>query len=296
MSIISIRWAYSQPIKNIVQKSVLVFLCTHDFPGNLCTFSIQTICNAISCKEDAARNALKKLHEKKYIQKEARYSEDGRQLTNGIRVLIPVEYVQKCFNEYELNTKKEGGRVDITPLPPPDINPPSPPDENDPKYNNIKYNNKKIILAASVDKLNEDEKATPPPICASDDARDSHFDDILFSKFWDAYPKKTGKKYAMKVWKKNRLYKNADNIIADIYNRREKNWKGKSKQYLPDPSTYLNGERWEDELFGEESAQGELKNTQKFYVPPQVYQKETNRELAKEKLAMIMKNLRTFPS
>src|ERR1700723_1921901 len=120
MSIIAIRWAYSQPISNPIEKSILVFLCTHDFPANMCIFKAETIGRAVSCSKETAIEALKKLHKKKYIEKEKRFAENGRQLSNGIKVLIPQEYVQKFCEDYDLTP---GGGVFETPLPLPSDTP-----------------------------------------------------------------------------------------------------------------------------------------------------------------------------
>lgn len=100
----------------------------------------------------------------------------------------------------------------------------------------------------NINKQNNTEKKSNKISCPSDDERVKD-DPHLFDQFWQAYPKKVGKKAAMKAWKKNRLDEKADIVITDVHNRMGQNWKGKGKQYIPDPATYLNGERWTDELF-----------------------------------------------
>ena len=67
-----------------------------------------------------------------------------------------------------------------------------------------------------------------------------HHDD--FDEFWDRYPKKVGKKAARTSWK--RLNKESKEIaLGDC----EARYAGTEKQFIPNPSTYLNGERWNDE-------------------------------------------------
>jgi len=68
-----------------------------------------------------------------------------------------------------------------------------------------------------------------------------------FSDFWAAYPKKRKKAEARKKWKAKKLDRIADRIIADIAERqkRDERWRG---GFIPDPTTYINGERWEDEI------------------------------------------------
>lgn len=69
----------------------------------------------------------------------------------------------------------------------------------------------------------------------------------LFPSFWEAYPKKRKKQEALKVWKAKALDSKADSIIADVNarRRRDERWLA---GFVPDPTTYLRGERWEDEM------------------------------------------------
>jgi DNA-binding transcriptional ArsR family regulator len=68
-----------------------------------------------------------------------------------------------------------------------------------------------------------------------------------FLEFWAAYPRKVKKAEALKVWKAKKLDRLADQIIADVKNRqqRDRSW---IEGFVPHPTTYLRGERWEDEI------------------------------------------------
>lgn len=68
-----------------------------------------------------------------------------------------------------------------------------------------------------------------------------------FPEFWKAYPKKVKKQEACKVWKSRKLDSKADEIIEDVKARQEEDgrWLG---GFVPDPTTYLRGSRWEDEF------------------------------------------------
>ena len=68
-----------------------------------------------------------------------------------------------------------------------------------------------------------------------------------FDLFWKVYPKKRKKKTAVDIWKRKKLDPLADKLVEDIQNRllRDKQW---LKGFVPDPTTYLNGELWNDEL------------------------------------------------
>jgi len=72
----------------------------------------------------------------------------------------------------------------------------------------------------------------------------------MFERFYSEYPKKQGKASALKAFLK--LSPN-DELLAEILMGVKKwsntdNWKKENGQYIPMPSTFLNGRRWEDEV------------------------------------------------
>ncbi|MHB1153416.1 MAG: hypothetical protein ACYCWE_07180 [Eubacteriales bacterium] len=72
---------------------------------------------------------------------------------------------------------------------------------------------------------------------------------LFFDAFWKDYPKKQGKSEALKAFlklspDKELLYKMLEAI--KLFSRTE-SWKRGNGQYIPLPSTWLNGKRWEDE-------------------------------------------------
>ena len=72
-----------------------------------------------------------------------------------------------------------------------------------------------------------------------------------FDEFWDSYPKvrRQGKAAAEKAWKKLEPAPDLQQtIIQSVMRKRAGPWKNKDPQYIPHPSTYLNGRRWEDEI------------------------------------------------
>ena len=70
-----------------------------------------------------------------------------------------------------------------------------------------------------------------------------------FEKFWTTYPKKAGKKAAEAAWKKIKpdtaLY---DKIIIAIGKARvTEQWTKENGRFIPNPTTWLNQGRWDDE-------------------------------------------------
>lgn len=74
-------------------------------------------------------------------------------------------------------------------------------------------------------------------------------DDLLFEMFWKDYPRRTAKPAAKKAFKK---LKPTMQLLAKmqqaIANQKATVWKDKEEQYIPHPATWLNNERWEDEV------------------------------------------------
>jgi hypothetical protein len=70
-----------------------------------------------------------------------------------------------------------------------------------------------------------------------------------FARFWEAYPKKVGKGDAERAWKK--VTKPAETLGAILDALRwqcvSRQWTKDGGQYIPNPATYLNQRRWEDE-------------------------------------------------
>lgn len=71
--------------------------------------------------------------------------------------------------------------------------------------------------------------------------------DIAFDKFWAEYPRKVGKVDARKAFAKVEVP--VDDLIAAVKKQKESSqWTSDGGQYIPNPSTWLNQGRWEDEL------------------------------------------------
>lgn len=70
---------------------------------------------------------------------------------------------------------------------------------------------------------------------------------VLFQEFWCAYPRHENKKKAMDIWKRKKLDKKAELIISDTINRKM-NHQPWLDGFIPHATTYLNGERWDDNI------------------------------------------------
>lgn len=88
---------------------------------------------------------------------------------------------------------------------------------------------------------NEINKITPvPPKGVVSDS---------FEKFWSAYPKKVGKQAAIKAFKRAVKFISVDSMLEAIDKQKTSDqWKRDNGKYIPNPTTWLNQGRWDDNL------------------------------------------------
>jgi hypothetical protein len=85
----------------------------------------------------------------------------------------------------------------------------------------------------------ESKKDTPPAMPAG------------FVRFWEEYPKKTGKQAALRAWKRAKL-PDIGTVIASLEAQKGSDqWTRDGGRYIPNPATWINQGRWEDEIEGQ---------------------------------------------
>jgi len=101
-------------------------------------------------------------------------------------------------------------------------------------------------------------------------------DNDKFEQFWVVYPKKVGKKEARKAFEK---INPSDELfgkmrVAIEQQKKSEQWRKEGGRYIPNPATWLNGARWEDEI----PTKPELKRGDPDWLPTE----EEAEELLKE--------------
>jgi hypothetical protein len=83
-----------------------------------------------------------------------------------------------------------------------------------------------------------------------DEQKKQNLKELRFNEFWAAYPKKVGKEAARKSWKKVKLTAELHSKIMSAIEDAKKSaqWHRDNGQYIPNPATWLNQGRWDDEL------------------------------------------------
>ena len=69
-----------------------------------------------------------------------------------------------------------------------------------------------------------------------------------FDQFWKSYPKKVGKGAAFKAWRKHKCESISNRVTESIGPHKTCDmWTKEDGRYIPNPATFLNQRRWEDE-------------------------------------------------
>lgn len=95
--------------------------------------------------------------------------------------------------------------------------------------------------------VNQSVKQIPTPSSSSSSSI-SKPKTLRFAEFWSAYPKKGQKPQCLAKWSSKNLDSVADEIIAHVSSMAGSDqWTKEGGQFCPNPLTYLNQERWEQD-------------------------------------------------
>lgn len=84
------------------------------------------------------------------------------------------------------------------------------------------------------------------PLSASVDAPAP--DGVSFDDFWKIYPVKKNKVRSKNIWDKKKYNQIATLICEDVVKRINEEAQWKNHEFIPHPSTYLNNQRWTDDI------------------------------------------------
>lgn len=88
-----------------------------------------------------------------------------------------------------------------------------------------------------------------------------------FEMFWEIYPKKVGKGAALKAWDKAKLNGKVEIVLQAVEKQKTwPQWQKDGGQYIPNPATWINQGRWEDQPV-EEQKEGRTGVWAKKFTP-----------------------------
>lgn len=117
------------------------------------------------------------------------------------------------------------------------------------KMEDTKMSNGDVKNVKPIPDINTDIKPNNTPYNPSTDDSQK-YDNKIFEKFWNEYPKKISKGNAEKWFKKNKPTNDLVDLMIEklkIYKETEQ-WKKDNGKYIPYPSSWLNARGWEDEI------------------------------------------------
>lgn len=103
-------------------------------------------------------------------------------------------------------------------------------------------------------------EATPLPANAGEGVDVLTYEEQAFNEFWVAYPKKINKKGSFTSFKRIKHLKDEMPLIMAALQRfkASKQWQKDNGQYIPNPQTFINQERWKDQQ--EQTREQQLNN------------------------------------
>lgn len=207
-------------LKLLITKGLII-----PFPSGVCVV-----------KDWKTNNCIQKdrYHETKYLEEKSRL----QTTRNGTYVMVDTPWIQ---DGYKLDTQVRLGRDRLLPPIVPHGDDTDQPEEKPTESESLTVS-KKARGSGS------------PPV-------DHSTTSLRFERFWAAYPKKAAKKAAEKAFHKL----NPDetlfaNILAAVDNQKDwDQWNRDGGKYIPNPATWLNQSRWEDEQFSQERPRLDLR-------------------------------------
>lgn len=110
-------------------------------------------------------------------------------------------------------------------------------------------------------------RGTGENTCASADAERVSDPDVDFDAWYAAYPRKRGKGQAVKAYRAARKKASAQ-VLLDAIRAQHDTLTARGPEYVPYPATWLNGERWADDLDDATPATPEARPAQRLPLAP----------------------------
>lgn len=214
--------------------------------------SSKYLCNMLNYSKPRALRILKSLTDKGYLKKEA---SNGRiNSIYKINHMFLYQQIKNNENYSQLADNKQSQNVTVN--------------SNDllPNKNIYKNNNKNIYAHSENEQVynHEDDKQKENDSLSSNTIKQdtknkaikkqnkelNELQEKQFDKFWQAYPKKVSKKQAQKSWKKiNPSLELFEKILKALEMvKQTEQWEKDNGKFIPYPATWLNQERWTDEI------------------------------------------------
>lgn len=197
---------------SLQEKAVLAEIDSFCSYYESCYASNEHFAKFIGVSTRRIKDIIKSLEDKKLIERELVYKKGSKEIEKRL-LRVPYPSCRKL---------PQGGEENC----------PTPSAESCPENNTSMNNTKEGIYKRNSSKTQKDAEY-----------------EGLFDIFYKAYPKHKGKVAALKAFKKLKPDQALlDEILKALeWQKQQEEWKKDRGQFIPNPATYLNGRRWEDE-------------------------------------------------
>jgi hypothetical protein len=212
------------------ERLILMAIAFYADEKGKCAISLDQIANFVRIARKNVSRYLKKLKELKILNIKHQYKKGTKYMNNSIYKINLSALLNLSLDEKGNPIIKEIYNVQIEDvLPMTTSYPPSDDVKNRNKEKEKTKEQKNIAHLHPVDNISK------LPLSK-------------FDEFWAIYPRKQDKQRAKKIWDRKGLDCEADKIIEDILLRASREVQWQNKEFIPHASTYLHGERWNDEI------------------------------------------------
>lgn len=206
-------------ICGIYATGVYMSLCRHADKEDHCFPGIDLISEELAVSRPSVIKGIKKLEELNIIQVARTKRKNGRQMVNGYWL------VNKRHWKDRVNDVYSAGRVNVSTS----------------AESTTVQNRVNDVDCKETQRQPNTKRTIPSSPKVMEYASD-------FLGFWEKYPRKFGKGAAWKAWQKAKLPPIPELMEILESHTRSPQWLRDNGQFIPYPSTWLNGRRWEDEV------------------------------------------------
>lgn len=227
MSVEASSWAWKQPLQAST-KLVLLALADHADNKGRCWPSMESIASKCGVSRSLVVEKVKELKEYRLITASRRFNDDGHRQSNmyqlHMQTTLSPDYLRR-ENQRRLNLHGDNLRRKT----------------HAPKS---RFRGPDVQDLDSNHHESSGTITTPynPPVGVCADEHTHTRADDGFEQFYAAYPRKDNRLRAQRAW---RRLKKAEKVAAMVAIATQ--FQGVDREFIPHPSTYLNGKRWEDE-------------------------------------------------
>lgn len=194
-------------------------------------FSVRGLSKIAGEGVDAIRSGLKELEKQGYLLRERERKANGR--------LGDMEYT--LYEEPQKPAQEEAKQEAPTESEPMQKNPM----QEEPRQINKEYN--KVLTKERTERENSAREQTTFPAQVNNEA-DADLQERYFTEFWNNYPRHVNKPLAAIAWRNLPVDTILYSKILDAVERYKNTRQWQDKSYIPYPATFLQDERWEDDI------------------------------------------------